>query len=512
MRGLPLAVKLIVTTAALLAAAVGAAALLSLHTIRELNASEVAARRTSGEAAIQRQAETIAMKSASSAALLLVQNDFTNLNDLVAQTVREDDRIRWIDVVDGQTKRVVAGTAHPPEDKAGKTLIFGVPMTAGGHAVGELRMAVSTAELETELARSIAAARARATTATTTLALVAAFIFLLGIAAAAFQALQIARPIKALSEQAHRIAGGELQHRVSVSSRDEIGLLADDFNFMAEKLVELIHDTASKASLEREMELARQVQESMIPPPRLIEHGPFRIMGYYEPASRCGGDWWTVHLMSDDRTLIAVGDVTGHGVAAAMVAATARGAVEALAKIDERLLTPESILRAIDSAIRGVGGEQLLMTCFAALIDARRGTIDFSNAAHNFPYVAHARPDGAVETLSVLAMRGSPLGSQGELELQSGTKRLTPGDTMVFYTDGVIDRVDAGGNRFGDRRLRHLLLRDSGNGGVAALRKEILAQLGDFAGGQPPDDDVTLVLCRFDPTSAAGTVRRRALG
>lgn len=497
-----LRVKLILTTVALLAAAVGAAALISHRTIRELNSADEITRRQSGDAAIQRQAETIAVKSASSAALLLLNNDFTNLNQLVAKTVREDPRIVWIDVVDDKQK-VVAGTAHPSEEKVGRVLVFGVPMTAGQHTVGELRMAVSTKELDTELDAAIAAARKRANRALTTLIILAAVILAVGIGVAAFQAIKIGGPIKLLSQQAHRIADGELNQQVNVASRDEIGMLARDFNFMAGKLRELLQDTASKASLEREMELARQVQESMIPPPRLIEHGPFRVIGHYEPAAACGGDWWTVHLLSGDRMLLAVGDVTGHGVGAAMIAATARGAVEALARVDERLLTPESVLRAIDSAIRGVGGEQLLMTCFAALIDSRRGTIDYSNAAHNFPYVAHSDKSGAVQGLSVLAMRGSPLGSQGDLELRAGQKRLAPGDTLVFYTDGVIDRIDAGGNRFGDRRLRQMLLADRGSGGVAALRKEILGQLGTFAAGTPPDDDVTLVICRYNPASAA---------
>src|SRR5207245_2186291 len=94
--------------------------------------------------------------------------------------------------------------------------------------------------------------------------LVAAIILLSGILLGTYQGMRIARPLHALSAQAHRIASGDLGQRVDVKSGDEIGMLAADFNFMADRLRELLIETANKASLEREMHLARSVQESMI--------------------------------------------------------------------------------------------------------------------------------------------------------------------------------------------------------------------------------------------------------
>jgi sigma-B regulation protein RsbU (phosphoserine phosphatase) len=344
--------------------------------------------------------------------------------------------------------------------------------------------------------------------------LVAGVILLVGFGVGALQGLRIGRPLRELSAQSHRIADGDLHHRVEIRSRDEIGRLGEDFNFMADRIGALLIETASKASLEKEMSLARLVQESMNPARHMQEIGPFRVVGTCEPATSCGGDWWTLRRLAGDRLLIVVGDVTGHGIPSAMVAATARGAVEALSATGDRELGPEVFLRAIHGAIRGVGTQKLLMTCFAAVVDPVRGTVDYSNAGHNFPYLVQTTAEGRAEDLAVLALRGSPLGNiPGELVLQSGRRQLRPGDVIVFFTDGVIDRVDGDGNRFGDRRLRRMLVgRTLGRHGaaLAALRDTILAEVATFGRGAPADDDITLVLVQYDPAAQAARVRREA--
>ena len=141
------------------------------------------------------------------------------------------------------------------------------------------------------------------------------------------------------------------------------------------KIRKLLVGEAQKASLEKEMSLARQVQQAMLPPQTLDQHGDLKVVGYCMPASSCGGDWWTYRKLSNGRMLLVVGDATGHGIHSAMIAATARGAVEALSGIDERLLTPEQVLKAIDSAIRQVGDHNVMMTAFAAVFDSVNGIL-----------------------------------------------------------------------------------------------------------------------------------------
>ncbi len=539
--GLSLPVKLTLATMAVVAAAVGAAAFFSLRAINDLASRDAAERRRAGEADIQRESEAMARVIASSAGLPLSQNAFKYMEGLVAETVAGNSRVKWMLIADAESNKILIRSSTPdtPKDevlsdsllaevaKAGADdvkslrdprdptrITFGAKLevvaedTGQPLTVGQLRLGVSTAALEAELKQAIANARARANAAARTLALIAAGIIMLGALLAVWEGRRIAQPVKALSDQAEKIAGGDFQQRVNIGSRDEIGRLADSFNFMADQLGVLMRATAEKASLDREMALARNVQEAMNPPPGLITHGGLSVVGHCESANFCGGDWWTVRKLPRDRVLVVVGDVTGHGVSSAMIAASARGAVEALSTVNDELLTPEEVLRAMDGAVRDLGKQKLLMTCFAALIDSARGVIEFANAGQNFPYILHAGqrvgPDDATPALTVLTVRGNVLGDPQRSLVQSGRRDLSPGDIFVCFTDGVVDRVNGEGKRFGDRQLQKLLKgtevrRDQE---LVALRDTILQQLTAFAAGTPADDDVTLVLVQYNPAVA----------
>jgi sigma-B regulation protein RsbU (phosphoserine phosphatase) len=232
------------------------------------------------------------------------------------------------------------------------------------------------------------------------------------------------------------------------------------------------------------------------------------------PASSCGGDWWTYRKLSNGRLLLVIGDATGHGIHSAMIAATARGAVEALSGIDERLLTPEQVLRAIDSAIRQVGEHNVLMTAFAAVFDSTNGLLHYANAGQNFPYVI--KMDGATRVLgeaSIIAASGNPLGDRNiAVEIRRGSLQLKPGDLFVCFTDGVVERANPAGKLFGDRRLRGALMGQALPDGDALtrLRDLIVHTLDSYAEGAIADDDMTLVLCQFDPVTRASAGRGAA--
>jgi serine phosphatase RsbU (regulator of sigma subunit) len=529
-RGPSLSARLIVATSLLLAVAVAAAAWFGIRTIDRNARADAAARRTSGEAAIRREAELLARHVAGAAAVPLAGSSYADLTQVVQSARQEYDRVRWLMVIDRQDPagrgNVVAHTGGAPAydgeaDDVTAELAAARPdavvsrpgddggfsatqIRLGDRVLGEVRLGISTADLADELAASLRAADARAERSLRDVLLAAIAILAIGVVVAAAQALRMSRPLRALTQQASRIAGGDLQHRVPVTSGDEIGTLALHFNFMADRLVELMQEYASKMALEREMLLAREVQQAMIPPPRLVVHGDVKLVGHCAPASSCGGDWWMYRALADGRVLLVVGDTTGHGLHSAMVAATARGAVEALANHDERLLEPEPVLRAIDAAIRNIGDHSLVMTCFAAVADASRGLLRYANAGHNFPYVVHQRRDRAHERTSVIAASGNPLGDRNVSPLiRTGQRRLEAGDLLVMFTDGVVERSNRAGKLFGDRRLRNTLLRKAPGEGesLVAMRDLLLGELERFAEGQAAEDDVTVVLCLYDPAA-----------
>jgi len=386
--------------------------------------------------------------------------------------------------------------------------VYGIPIIVGTHTEGQLWMGVTTKELDEQLSASLTAAEDAAKAKRNRSLLVSLCVLAIGIVLAALQGIRLARPIKELTLQAQRIAGGDLSIRVPGNRHDELGVLARTFNVMADEIYALLAQQAEKASLEKEMELARQVQQAMLPPHTLDQHGSLKVVGYCMPASSCGGDWWTYRKLSNGRMLLVLGDATGHGIHSAMIAATARGAVEALSGIDERLLTPEQVLRAIDSAIRQVGEHNVLMTAFAAVFDAQSGILHYANAGQNFPYVIRLDDTRVLGEASIIAASGNPLGDRNiAVEIRRGSLQLRPGDLFVCFTDGVVERANPAGKLFGDRRLRGALTGQplpDGNA-LIRLRDSLVMTLDSYAEGAIAEDDITFVLCQYDPHGGQAT-------
>ncbi|MEO8843289.1 MAG: SpoIIE family protein phosphatase [Kofleriaceae bacterium] len=537
--GIPISAKLILTTSVVVALAVAAATWFSQRSIADLTAVQVTQRRTSGEVAISRQAALAVESIANASAHAIANTQYSDIPPVLEAAMREDkagvDQLQWISIADA-TGQVLAATpsapagpklaelekllpqgdevAHARVGQAGEW-IYGAPIKIGGSAIGKIRIGVTSAGLEAELAKSLAEAGDAAHASRQKLLLIALVVLGIGVVAAGLQSMSIARPIRVLTTQANRIATGDFTMRVPVTRGDELGVLARTFNLMSDAMVQLLAQNAQKASLEKEMELARQVQQAMLPPTALDQHGYFKVIGYCMPASQCGGDWWMYRKLSNGKMLLVLGDATGHGIHSAMIAATARGAVEALAAVDERLLTPDQVLRAIDQAIAMVGEHNVLMTAFAAVFDSQHGVLHYANAGQNFPYVIKLGHTRLLEEASIIAASGNPLGDRNiQVQIRHGTLQLRPGDLFVVFTDGVVERANRAGKLFGDRRLRSALtgqpLPDAN--ALIALRDRVLGALDRHAEGLMAEDDITFVLCQYDPPAQrdSGTGRGAA--
>ena len=530
--GIPISVKLILTTSIVIAVAVGTGTWFAQTSISDLTEKQIAARRESGEKSITRESELVAQAVSNNVAVPLSAEMFSDIKPLLDEGVKSDKQIQWL-VVAFPSGQIVASAGGAPESvddvnrllkdgiKGGNNVVhakvqgsdwvYEAPISSGANLKGNLFMGVTTAALEQELTAAIEQSKERAKATQKRTLLVSLLVLAIGIVLAALQGVRLAGPIRVLTQQAHRIGEGDLSHRVPHTRRDELGVLAGAFNFMADELQLLLVEQAQKASLEKEMSLARQVQQAMLPPMTLDEHGNLKVVGYCMPASSCGGDWWTYRKLSNGRMLLVVGDATGHGIHSAMIAATARGAVEALSGIDERLLTPEQVLRAIDSAIRQVGEHNVLMTAFASVFDSQTGTLHYANAGQNFPYVIKLGETRVLAEASIIAASGNPLGDRNiAVEIRRGSLQLKPGDLFVCFTDGVVERSNPQGKLFGDRRLRNSLTGQplpDGNA-LVQLRDRVLAAVEKHAEGAQAQDDITFVLCQYDP----GRSSQRAVG
>lgn len=518
---MPITLKLIIATAVLIAAVVGAATIYSQRTINALAEENAAERRADGTQRIRDEATAVARTAALSAALPLADGYTPYVVALVTNFVEEDDRIEWMLLVDSHTGRTVKRSELAPEkvdldDELSRELAaapadavvsreavdhasrleFAANVIAAQQVIGQVRLAVSTERLEGELESVITEGRERARDASRKLLWVGGVILLLGLLLAGFEGYRMTKPLTLLAEQAAEIAGGRFDRRVPRRrKRDEIGLLSENFNDMAERIGELMRETARTASMEHELELARQIQLAMLPSAEVIEHGRMRVLGYLQTADVCGGDWWTIRALAGEHVLVAIGDVTGHGMPSAMIVAEARGAVQSLIPSETRTLTPTEVLEAIDRAVSNEYDQDRCMTCFAVAFDPIEARIEFANAGHNFPYVRR-RGSGKLDSLIAT---GNPLGDLEHQNIGSGHVEMTSGDIVLMYTDGLTEQRNAGGIPFGERRLRKVVLGvDSGaEDALVATRDAILSALEEFGAGGPVDDDLTFVLCEY---------------
>ncbi|AUX48447.1 hypothetical protein SOCE26_099810 [Sorangium cellulosum] len=258
---------------------------------------------------------------------------------------------------------------------------------------------------------------------------------------------------------------------------------------LGDRLVQLLYDTAERASLKKQLEVARAVQQMLVPSEDVIERGSFRLASHFQPAAECGGDWWTFHDLPDGRLLTVIGDVTGHGISSAIITGAAKAACDVARTFAREELSAAELLRLMNCSIFEAGKQKYLMTCAACIFDPATRSLTVANAGHPFPYLVR---NGAVRPL---ASHGSPLGVAPSAEYTSSTVALEGGDALLWFTDGVTECENEAHEPFSERRLR-ALFQSVATSAPEEARDAIVDVVSRFRGERSLDDDMTLVVAR----------------
>lgn len=325
--------------------------------------------------------------------------------------------------------------------------------------------------------------------------LVGGVALIVGLLLSLLQAYRFARPIRRLAATAARIANGDLAARVIVESQDEVGSLGTQFNHMADRIQQLLVETVSKAELEHELNLARQIQSVLVPGEGTHTAAGFEVSGYYEPATTCGGDFWDFAALPRGCSTILVGDVTGHGVPAAMLTATAKACLDTLRHLQGENLQVAETLRVLDRVIRDAGAGSFFMTASCAFLDTYQSTLFFSSAGHP-PALLLRWTDGGIK-LTRLVSRGNRLGDGDPSGFESRRTKVLKGDVIVWYTDGLIESVDPSGKQYGTRRLLRSLSQLPPDVTPEDAVARVIGSFNEFRAEVPLDDDVTMVVGRI---------------
>ncbi len=233
--------------------------------------------------------------------------------------------------------------------------------------------------------------------------------------------------------------------------------------------------------IESELRVARTIQQTLLPKAVPALDG-WEIAAYWQPARAVGGDFYDFLQFPDGRLGLVIADVTDKGVPAALVMATTRTLLRAAA---ERLISPSEVLARATEVLCPDIPPKMFVTCLYAVLDPATGRLQYANAGHDMPYLR--RRSGVEE----LRARGMPLGLLPGMQYEEKEAMLAPGDTVLFYSDGLVEAHNSERAMFSFQRLSGLVNDHPGGGD---LIRHLLAELASFTGpGWEQEDDVTML-------------------
>jgi serine phosphatase RsbU (regulator of sigma subunit) len=319
-------------------------------------------------------------------------------------------------------------------------------------------------------------------------------VFLVMYAVALFLGLFLARSVTgsvhALSVGTKRLREGDFGQTIAVSSRDQLGELAESFNLMSRGIQDLMREQAEKERLEEELRIAREIQMSLLPAHGAVTLPGLRVAALCLPAAEVGGDYYDLLPLSDTRLGVLVADVSGKGTSAALYMAELKGLVLSLSRIYD---SPARLLAEANRILSANMDTRSFITMTYAVVDTARRTMRHARAGHN-PILHFEARTGKTRVLAPAGLGlGIDRGPRFESVLEEMEVPLSSGDFFLFFTDGLTEAMNPRSELFGEGRLRAVLERSSSVSGEE-LRDRILAEVRAFVGEAAQHDDMTLVL------------------
>jgi sigma-B regulation protein RsbU (phosphoserine phosphatase) len=325
------------------------------------------------------------------------------------------------------------------------------------------------------------------------------------------------RSVAELYNATEHVNRGYLTHRIQIRGHDQMAALEQSFNSMTESLVELAAEQKRRQQIENELAIAYEVQEALFPH-KLPQLASLDVYGVCRPARLVSGDYYDFIPMGRDRLMLAVGDISGKGISAALLMATTHAFVRAYSLPRDRLSTPAEVVAALridadrsnyfweDGAVASRPSVGMLMstlnhqlfrctapekyaTLFLGCYDEAARELTYCNAGHLPPILL-----GANGSICRLDTPGMVVGLFDNETYGESTVVMRPGDLFVAYSDGVTEPENDSGE-FGEERLI-ALLREHRRRPLPEIGNAIASSVADWIGDAEQPDDVTVVLVR----------------
>jgi serine phosphatase RsbU (regulator of sigma subunit) len=240
--------------------------------------------------------------------------------------------------------------------------------------------------------------------------------------------------------------------------------------------------------IEQELRVARLIQQTLLPK-EVPDLEGYKLAAYYQPAREVGGDFYDFLKLDDEHLGLVVGDVTDKGVPAAIVMATTRTMLRASA---QRLDSPGEVLKRVNDVIVRDIPPNMFITCLYAILNLKSGLLRYANAGHDLPYRRRRRRSSEAGGAEELRATGMPLGLLPGMSYEEKEIVLDRGDSVLFYSDGLVEAHDPERKMFGFPRLQGLVGAHRSDG--PAMVNFLLSELARFTGEEwEQEDDITLV-------------------
>ena len=249
----------------------------------------------------------------------------------------------------------------------------------------------------------------------------------------------------------------------------------------------LNQEMVGRERMEREFQLARQIQQAFLPE-SLPEHPDWQISRLWQTAREVGGDFYDIFETKDKRIALVIADVADKGMPAALYMTVTRTLIRATL---QSISSPGKVLARVNDLLESESRNGMFVTAILALLDPKTGTLEYANAGHNLPLLIHTNP----AKISRLEKDGIALGVMAQAEYKDKKVILEPGETLLFYTDGVTEAFSSEGELFTEPRLVDTLLNSTASS-ADQLLSSIDHLIEEFRDGEPPSDDLTMIAIR----------------
>jgi sigma-B regulation protein RsbU (phosphoserine phosphatase) len=327
-------------------------------------------------------------------------------------------------------------------------------------------------------------------------------LFVLFQSISAFIGIRLSRSITSavnnLYEGTQRIQKGDLSHRIEVHGNDQLAELGRSFNSMTENLERLLRSEKERQRLQAELEIAREVQ-SQLHPRQVPQIGSLRITSVCKAALMVSGDYFDYQALDDNRLALAIGDVAGKGISAALLMATLQSAMRSqlrhcmeLAAAQSNGQSPVStskLVSNLNQQLYASTSPEKYATFFFSVYDEPTNLLTYTNAGHLAPILVR-RGEARLLDTNGMVVGAFPFARYGESQVA-----LEPGDLLIAYTDGITEPENEYGEMFGEERLMELLVHHANREGEELV--EIIADaVRKWTGSPELQDDLTMLVAR----------------